>query len=199
MNAVRQFVQTRDITPATVQMIDNYSQYIWETQKGWTNADAMAYMPQHMKLELLSYLTRTVFLQMPLIQGTGNGFLDRLTLNLDLQTYSPGDVLAREKEPMDKCIIILQGDVSEIDEQGTIGQVFGPGEVIGEGVLQEVLPCKSSLVAVSFLNVAVLHKRVFESIVVQFPKVIIACRKLDSITPNDANSHYYPILKSSLH
>jgi hypothetical protein len=28
---------------------------------------------------------------------------------LDLQTFSPGDVIAREKDPMDTTIFILQG------------------------------------------------------------------------------------------
>ena len=155
----------------TVAMIENFNQYLLSTQKGWTNTSAMSYMPVHMKLDLLSYLTRAIFLNMPLIQTTGSGFLDRLTLVLDLQTYSPGDVLAREKEPMDKCIIILQGDVSEFGTDGEMGRVYGVGQCIGEEILQEVTPCKATLVAMSFLTVAILTKRTFEATVGLFPRV----------------------------
>ena len=49
--------------------------------------------------------------------------MDKLTLALELETFSPGDVLVREKEPMDKCYFILHGDVSEVKSTGEFKQV----------------------------------------------------------------------------
>jgi hypothetical protein len=56
--------------------------------------------------------------------------------------------------PTDKHtrVFTLTGDISEINKSGEIGKVYGPGQCVGEEVLQEVVPCKVSNTLTSLLN-----------------------------------------------
>lgn len=170
MEKISTFMRFRKIPNEIQEQIRNYYTYLWESRRGYDEADVLADLPAPLEVKIAMYLNKDIIEKVPLFAGANEDLVRMICLSLQPEVFTPGDFIFRQGEPGSKMYFISRGSVDVVSEDGnTIYATLREGNFFGEIALLLSQPRTASIRAVDYCDLYTLEKTAFQNILRDFP------------------------------
>jgi hypothetical protein len=171
IEAISQYLHSRQVPPHLNEQVRNYYEYLWAHHRGVREESLFDDLPPSFRLNILLHLTRGLLEKVPLFRYCSPVLRNALLMALKPQTYAPGVLIARAGEIGKEIFFLSHGQVAIVSEDGGVnyGNLEG-GEYFGD--LSLILKEKrtASVRALSYCEVFVLSKKEFNHIKAEYPE-----------------------------
>jgi hypothetical protein len=181
IEAVSQYLHSRQVPPHLNEQVRNYYEYLWAHHRGVKEEALFEDLPPSFRLNLLLHLTRDLLEKVPLFTYCSPVLRNILLMSLKPQTYAPGVLIAREGEIGKEIYFLSHGQVEIVSEDrnenyGTLedGDYFGDLSLI----LKERRT--ASVRAFTYCEFFVLTKKEFNHIKSEYPEFREVLKKASS-------------------
>ncbi|MFT7606684.1 MAG: hypothetical protein ACI8VT_004287 [Saprospiraceae bacterium] len=164
-----QFLKKRKVPDKITNSVHDYYQYLWDRRQGFRGDELFKDLPKGLRLEVLLHLAKELLVKVPIFEHTSPALRNELLESFVLQTYPPNTKIVEEGTVGEHIFFVIEGKISIIKE-GKELEIFEPGEYFGD--LSFILNEKrtASLVAVSFCELFVLDRNLYNSIKIKYPE-----------------------------
>ena len=136
IEAISQYLHSRQVPPQLNEQVRNYYEYLWAHHRGVKEESLFEDLPPSFRLSLLLYLTKDLLEKVPLFKYCTPVLRNVLLMALKPQTYAPGVLIAREGEVGKEIFFLSHGTVEILTEDGERA-TRDPG---GRGLFRGPLP-----------------------------------------------------------
>lgn len=165
IDRLKAFVKYRDLPVYLQHRVRDYYAYLWKKRLGYDESGFLKNLPAGLRYEVELYLKRKIVDKIPLFKDTGEGFLNDIALNLKPAIYTPGETIIRQGEEGHEMYLIIKGNVKVyMDEAPESHFILADGSFVGEIALLRNIPRNANVVAVTYVDVYVLERKVFEHV-----------------------------------
>jgi len=172
MDGLKAFVKHRDLPMDLQNRIRNFYAYLWKKRLGYNESSFLDNLPSGLKHEVELYLKRKIVNKIPLFKETGDSFLNDIAMKLKPVIYTPGDMIIREGEEGHEMYLVVKGIVKVIKNKRPESPIIlHPGDFFGEIALLKNEPRNANVQAVTFTDLYMLERNVFESVLSQHPEI----------------------------
>jgi hypothetical protein len=181
IEAISQYLHSRQVPPQLNEQVRNYYEYLWAHHRGVKEESLFEDLPPSFRLSLLLYLTKDLLEKVPLFQYCTPVLRNVLLMALKPQTYAPGVLIAREGEVGKEIFFLSHGTVEILTEDG--GERHGTledGDYFGD--LSLILKEKrtASVKALTYCEVFILTAAKFNRIRNDYPEFREVLKKVSS-------------------
>jgi hypothetical protein len=181
IEAISQYLHSRQVPPQLNEKVRNYYEYLWAHHRGVKEEALFEDLPPSFRLSLLLYLTKDLLEKVPLFKYCSPVLRNVLLMALKPQTYAPGVLIAREGEIGKEIYFLSHGKVEIFSEDG--GETYGTLES-GDyfGYLSLLLSEKrtASVKALTYCEVFILTTMEFNRIKNEYPEFRDILKKVSS-------------------
>ncbi|MBZ0199305.1 MAG: cyclic nucleotide-binding domain-containing protein, partial [Ignavibacteriaceae bacterium] len=172
IDRLKAFVKYRKLPIELQNKIKNYYTYAWKRRLGFDESSLLTSLPPALKIETALFLKKDMLDKIPIFDNAPDNFKQEVALNFRSMVFSPGDLICREGEIGSEMYFIIQGELEVISGDGkkTIA-VLRDGNFFGEISLFKNSPRTANVKAVTYSDLYILEKKIFEQILSRFPSV----------------------------
>jgi voltage-gated potassium channel len=118
IEAVSQYLHSRQVPTHLNEQVRNYYEYLWAHHRGVKEEALFEDLPPSFRLNLLLHLTRDLLEKVPLFKYCSPVLRNILLMSMKPQTYAPGVLIAREGEIGKEIYFLSHGQVEIVSEDG---------------------------------------------------------------------------------
>ncbi|MCB1307625.1 MAG: cyclic nucleotide-binding domain-containing protein, partial [Leptospiraceae bacterium] len=171
LEKVNTFMRFRKIPEDIQENIRNYYEYLWESRRGYDEAQVITDLPPPLKMKVALHLNRDVIEKVPIFKGASDDLIRQLVLKLQPAVYTPGDYVFRKGESGSTMFFIIRGSVEVIAEDGkTVYAMLTEGNFFGEIALLLKQPRTASVRAVEYCDLYTLDQDTFNNVIEDYPE-----------------------------
>ena len=167
---VETFMQYHRVRPDLRQKVRAYLRYLWESRRGYDDADILASLPPNLRSELTLCINRDIVERIPTLKGASPELVRELILGMKPVVAVPGEVLFERGSRGDTMYFILRGQVDILDESGEPIAQLRAGEYLGEMALVTNRPRNATARAAEYCDLFLLEREAFERTTRRFPE-----------------------------
>lgn len=169
---LKAFVKYRKLPVDLQNKINNYYTYVWKRRLGFDESNFLSSLPPTLKIETALFLKKDILDKIPIFQNAPNNFKKDVALNFRSMVVSPGDIICREGELGNEMYFIIHGELEVVSGDGKkVFATLKEGNFFGEISLFKNSPRTASVRAVTYSNLYILEKKIFEQVLTRFPSV----------------------------
>ena len=180
IEAVNQFLRSRQVSHELNSRVRDYYDYIWARSRGVLREDSFFdNLPEPLQLDVLLDLTRELLEKVPLFKYCSPALRNTLLMTLKAQTYAPDSCIVREGEVGKEIYFICSGEMEIMSDEGRkIHGTFETGDYFGH--LSLVLGEKrtASVRTLSYCDVFILTKDNLDRIRNEYPEFRDVLKKM---------------------
>ncbi len=179
MEKINTFMKLRKIPEEIQANIRSYYEYLWESRRGYDEADVIHELPPSLQLKVALFLNQDIIEKVPIFKGANEDLIRRLVLELSPAVYTPGDFIFRHGEHGTTMFFISRGSVEILGEDGrTVYATLTEGSFFGEIALLLDRPRTASVRALDYCDLYVLDYDTFHEILTDYPEFAHEVREL---------------------
>ena len=175
---LRAFVNFRNIPQNLQKRIRDYYEYIWRQKLGYNESDFIIDLPDGLKTEVELYLKRDMLEKIPLFKGISDKFIREVSLCLKPVVYTPGDYIFRRGDKGTKMYFVIRGKLKILSGEDKVLNEVSDGDFFGELALFRDEVRSASVQAITYCDLYVLSKEVFEHVLNNYPEISTQIRKV---------------------
>jgi hypothetical protein len=118
IEAVNQYLRSRNVPHNLNQQVRNYYEYLWAHHRGVKEDALFDDLPTPFRLDILRHVTRELLGKVPLFKYCSPALKNVLLMALKPQTFAPGSYIAREGEVGKEIYFISRGKVEITTNEG---------------------------------------------------------------------------------
>ena len=181
IEAISQFLRSRQVPPRLNDQVRNYYEYLWARHRGVKEEALLEDLPASFRLNLLLYLTRDLLEKVPLFKYCSPVLRNELLMSLKAETYAPGVMIAREGEIGKEIYFLSHGKVEILsEEEKAIHGTLEDGDYFGDLSLILKERRSASVKALTYCEVFILTKKDFNHIKNEYPEFREVLKKVSS-------------------
>ena len=181
IEAVSQYLHSRQVPPHLNEQVRNYYEYLWAHHRGVKEESLFEDLPPSFRLNLLLHLTRDLLEKVPLFKYCSPVLRNILLMSLKPQTYAPGVLIAREGEIGKEIYFLSHGKVEIVSEDGNENYgTLEDGDYFGDLSLILKERRTASVRAFTYCEFFVLTKKEFNHIKSEYPEFREVLKKASS-------------------
>ncbi|HSP86910.1 MAG TPA: cyclic nucleotide-binding domain-containing protein [Ignavibacteriaceae bacterium] len=179
LERLRLFVNFREIPSNLQKRIRNYYEYIWKQKIGANETEFVSSLPDGLKTEVELFLKRDVLERIPLFKGINDSFLREVSLHLRPVVYTPGDYIFKAGDRGNEMYFLISGKMKVLtgDEKKVLNNL-SDGDFFGELALFQNEIRLATVQAVTYCDIYILNKEVFEHVLNNYPEISSHIRKI---------------------
>jgi len=167
---INTFLKYKNIPTNIQKRVNNYYDYLWESRRGYNEAQVIHELPISLKTIVSLQINREIIEKVPLFAGASKPFLKEIILNLEPVVFTPGDYIIRAGEIGYEMYFISRGSVEVLSEDETITYAtLEEGSFVGEIALLLSMPRTATVKAIDYCDLYLLHKDTFDAILLKYP------------------------------
>lgn len=165
------FMKFKKIPVEMQHDIRSYYTYLWDTRRGYDEAQVLADLPRPLVEKVSMYLLQTMIEKVPIFTGASPDLIRQIVVALKPEVYTPGDFVFRKGDIGNTMFFIARGGVQVVGDDGTtVFATLKEGNFFGEIALIMSSPRTASIRAMEFCDLYTLDKDTFNEIVSNYPK-----------------------------
>jgi voltage-gated potassium channel len=181
IEAITQYLHSRQVPPHLNEQVRNYYEYLWAHHRGVKEEALFEDLPSSFRLNLLVHLTRSLLEKVPLFKYCPPVLRHVLLMSLKPQTYAPGVLIARAGEIGKEIFFLSHGRTEVLSEDGKEKYgIFEDGDYFGDLSLILKERRSASVKALSYCEVFVLTKKDFNHIKTEYPEFREVLKKVSA-------------------
>ena len=181
IEAVSQYLHSRQVPLKLNEQVRNYYEYLWAHHRGVKEESLFEDLPPSFRLNLLLHLTRDLLEKVPLFKYCSPVLRNILLMSLKPQTYAPGVLIAREGEIGKEIYFLSHGKVEIVSEDGNENYgTLEDGDYFGDLSLILKERRTASVRAFTYCEFFVLTKKEFNHIKSEYPEFREVLKKASS-------------------
>lgn len=172
LERLRSFVNFREIPPEMQKRIRSYYEYVWKQKIGANESEFTSGLPDGLKTEVELFLKRDILERIPLFKGISDGFLREVSLHLRPVIYTPGDYIFKEGDRGDEMYFLIRGKLKVLTgDESKVLNILSDGDFFGELALFRNEIRMATVQAVTYCDIYILNKKVFEHVLNNYPEI----------------------------
>ncbi len=171
LDQLNAFVQYREIPGDLQKRIRDYYAYIWKKRLGFDETTFLTALPQGLRTEVEMHLKLEILDKIPLFEGLDSVFIEEVALNLKPDVYTPGEFIFKAGQQGDKMYFVIRGNLLVLNKNGSVISTLKDGDFFGEIALFTNQVRSAGVQAVTYCDLYILEKEVFEYLLEKFPDI----------------------------
>ena len=171
LDQLNAFVQYREIPGDLQKRIRDYYAYIWKKRLGFDETTFLTALPQGLRTEVEMHLKLEILDKIPLFEGLDSIFIEEVALNLKPDVYTPGEFIFKAGQKGDKMYFVIRGNLLVLNKNGSVISTLKDGDFFGEIALFTNQVRSADVQAVTYCDLYILEKEVFEYLLERFPDI----------------------------
>ena len=171
LDQLNAFVQYRDIPANLQKRIRDYYAYIWKKRLGFDETTFLSGLPRGLHTEVAMHLKYEILEKIPLFKGVRKSFIGEVALNLKPDVYTPGEFIFRAGQKAKRMYFVIRGRLDVLTKEGAVINTLQDGDFFGEIALFSDQPRSASVRAITYCDLYLLDKEVFEYVLERFPDI----------------------------
>jgi voltage-gated potassium channel len=181
------FMRTRKVPPALQEKVYDYYAYLWETRNSSSPTAVLDELPHSLSLEIRLFINRGILQKVDLFRQAGEVFIREVVQALQPIIFLPGDYIIRQGEHGD-CMYFLSTGAAEVQVNAARVAVLGAGSPFGETALITAEKRMASIRALTYCDVYLLTKDVFDALRRKYPEFDAQVREIVAARQKDTQS-----------
>ncbi len=179
IEGLKSFVKFRKLPFSLQKRIRDYYAYIWKQRLGFDESVFLSTLPSNLRNEVSLQLKRELLEKIPLFKGVSDKFLNEVSLHLRPEVFTPGDFIFRKGDSGNEMFLIIKGSLEVLSEDGKSAvNTLSDGDFFGEIALFTNNPRTASIRTVTYSDLYILDKQVFNHIIKDYPEIASKIRKI---------------------
>ena len=169
IDAVNQYLRSRQVPHNINEQVRNYYEYLWAQHRGVKEDTLFDDLPMQFRLDILRNLTRDLLDSVPLFRHCSPALRNALLSALKPQTYAPDVYIARQGELGKEIYFLSRGKAEITSDKGKIKHGYlESGDYFGD--LSLILGEKrtASVKALSYCEIFILNRSDFNRIMNEY-------------------------------
>jgi Cyclic nucleotide-binding domain len=171
LDQLNAFVQYRDIPLNLQKRIRDYYAYIWKKRLGFDETTFLSGLPRGLQNEVSRHLKYQILEKIPLFSGVEGSFIEEVALNLKPDVYTPGEFVFRIGQAAKRMYFVIRGRLEVLNKEGAVVNTLKDGDFFGEIALFTDQPRTASIKTLTYCDLYILDKDVFEYLLERFPDI----------------------------
>jgi hypothetical protein len=172
IESLKAFSNFRNIPLGLQRKIRDYYIYIWKKRLGYDETAFISKLPTGLQNEVSLFLKREILEKIPLFKGIDDRFLREMSLHLRPLIFIPGDYVFKEGDKGNEMFFVIRGKLEVISESETkTKNTLSDGDFFGEIALFKNINRTASVKAVTYSDLYVLDKDVFDYCLKRYPEI----------------------------
>jgi hypothetical protein len=170
LDKINAFLHYRAIPHRLQRKINDYYRYLWESRRGYNEAEVLQDLPLALKTAVALQINRRIIERVPLFQTASEDLIREIVLNLTPVVFTPGDIVVRAGEVGFDMYFISQGSVDVASADGQmVYATLGTGQFFGEIALLLSMPRTATIRAREYCDLYRLEKETFDRVIQRYP------------------------------
>jgi voltage-gated potassium channel len=190
IEAVNQYLRSRDVPHSLNEQVRNYYEYLWAHHRGEKEDSLFDDLPTPFRIEILRYVTRELLEKVPLFNYCSPALRDVLLMALKPRIFAPEGYIVREGEVGKEIYFISRGkvEITADDGQSQHG-TLEDGDYFGD--LSLILREKrtASVKALTYCEIFKLDRTDFNRIKDEYPEFRDVLTKMSSDKKDKVSAH----------
>jgi len=171
MEQINAFLRYRSIPDNLKAKINSYYAYLWETRKGYEEAEFIHDLPAALKESVALHLNKEIIERVPLFENANESLIRDIILALEPVVFTPHDYIVRAGEIGRDMYFISKGSVAVLSSDETVTYAtLTAGQFFGEISLLLSMPRTATIRALEFCDLYQLNKDQFDHVIEHYPE-----------------------------
>ncbi len=172
LEGLKGFLKFRSLPGDLQTRIKEYYAYIWKKRLGYNETSFLSTLPSNLKNEVSLILKREILDEIPLFKGLSDDFLKEVSFHLRPEVFTPGEYIFREGDIGNQMYFVIRGKLEVIlsDNKEALNTI-SDGDFFGEIALFTNKPRTASIKSLSYSDLYILDKEIFNSITKKYPDI----------------------------
>jgi voltage-gated potassium channel len=172
IEALKAFSNFRKIPIGLQNKIRDYYAYIWRKRLGYDESVFIARLPAGLQNEVSVFLKREMLEKIPLFKEIDDNFLKEMSFHLRPVVFTPGEFVFRKGDKGNEMYFVIHGRLEVYtDEEKVAKTSLNDGDFFGEIALFKNINRTASIKAVSYSDLYILDKEVFDYCLKKYPHI----------------------------
>lgn len=172
IESLKAFSNFRNIPLNLQKKIRDYYVYIWKKRLGYDESAFISRLPAGLQNEVSLFLKRDILNKIPLFKEIDEVFLREMSLHLRPMVYTPGEYVFREGDKGNEMFFVIHGKLEVISgDENKLKSTLTDGDFFGEIVLFKNINRTASIRAITYSDLYILDKEVFDYCLKRFPEI----------------------------
>lgn len=187
LERINAFMRFRRIPDDIQENIRSYYEYLWESRRGYDEAQVVEDLPSSLKLKVALYLSKDILEKVPLFRGAGDDLLQQIAMSLHPRVFTPSAFVFRKGEVGHNMYFISRGSVEVVGDDGQTLATLTAGNFFGEIALLLSMPRTATIRAVDYCDLYTLDKDTFQQIIRDYPEFAERVREMARARQSEAD------------
>lgn len=170
MEEINSFIRKKNLPIDLAHKINNYYDYLWESQQGGNDSKVMNEFPHSLKIDVSLFLNKKIVQKVPFFSTMGEVFIREIVTSLEPAIFLPNDYILRKGAYGSSMFFLAGGTVNVTDENQNILASLGEGAFFGEMSLIQGEKRNANIVATDYCDVYRLTKERFDDLREKYPE-----------------------------
>lgn len=184
LEKLKAFLNYRHLPFDLQKRIRDYYTYIWKKKLGYDEGSFLSELPVGLRREVSLFLKKDMMKKIPLFKNIDDIFLREVSLQMKPLVFTPGDFIFKKGDVGNEMYFVIRGTLEVMFPDETLNELKD-GDFFGEIALFENINRTASVKAVTYSDLYVLEKDVFERLLNRYPEIEKEIRRVaDERTKN---------------
>lgn len=176
LEKLKAFINYRRIPISLQRRIRDYYSYIWKNKFGYDEKSFLAELPAGLQNEVSLYLKKDMIKRIPLFHNIDDSFLKEVSIRMKPLIFTPGDFVFRKGDKGNEMYFVIRGNLEVVIDSEIIGGLKD-GDFFGEIALFQKVERTAGVRAVTYSDLYILERDVFEHLLSRYPEIEKEIRK----------------------
>jgi Ion transport protein/Cyclic nucleotide-binding domain len=176
LEKLKAFINYRHLPSDLQKRIRDYYTYIWKNKLGYDESSFLSELPVGLKNEVSLYLKRDMIRRISLFSNIDDNFLKEVSIRMRPLIFTPGDFIFKQGDKGSEMYFVIRGNLEVITDAGVVS-ALRDGDYFGEIALFQKVERTASVKAVTYSDLYILEKDVFDKLLMHYPDIEKEIRK----------------------
>jgi voltage-gated potassium channel len=170
LEKLKAFINYRYLPSNLQKRLRDYYTYIWKNKLGYDESSFLSELPVGLKNEVSLYLKRDMIKKISLFQHIDDNFLREVSVRMKPLIFTPGDFVFKKGDKGNEMYFVIKGNLEVVSDTGAIN-TLSDGDFFGEIALFQKVERTASVRAVTYSDLYILERDVFEKLLSRYPEI----------------------------
>ncbi|OQV18939.1 Cyclic nucleotide-gated cation channel alpha-3 [Hypsibius exemplaris] len=132
LDGIKKYMQFRHVDPDMQDRVFKWASFMWEGKKFRDSERDLEILPVPLRRVIAQAAHMDTFQRVKLFDDCEPQFLEELIMRLELQVFSPGDLICRKGDVGREMYVTRTGTLQVVSDEGQVFASLGQGSVFGE-------------------------------------------------------------------
>ncbi|XP_055356084.1 cyclic nucleotide-gated cation channel alpha-3-like isoform X2 [Paramacrobiotus metropolitanus] len=132
LDGIKTYMAFRHVDEEMQDRVLKWATFMWEERKFQNSENDLEILPVPLRRSIAKAAQMDTFQRVQLFVDCEPQFLEELIMRLELQVFSPGDLICRKGDVGKEMYIVRSGTLQVVSEQGEVFANLAQGSVFGE-------------------------------------------------------------------